>query len=257
MPLTEFQTQVLRVIAANRSPESHIAGGIALNYTPKSARFSTDIDIFHDAEAAVVFASETDLKSLQAAGFQTEQSPFWSGQFRRAFVAKDGQQVKIEWAQDSAFRFFPIDPDPILQWRLHPFDALTNKALTMASRSATRDLVDLVSHRLEYPLVRIVWAACAKDPGFTPSNLLPMMRRHARIDPVALEQMGVSVSPVELKQCWMEMSEEAEAELDEAIRARIEPGVAFVVPNGQVGWYNSAGAVPHYATLGGVVPRVG
>jgi len=40
MPLTEFQKQVLRLLASNRSPDSHVAGGTALNTSPASARMS-------------------------------------------------------------------------------------------------------------------------------------------------------------------------------------------------------------------------
>ena len=42
MPLTPIQTEVLRLIAGNRSPASHVAGGIALNFSPDSARTSKD-----------------------------------------------------------------------------------------------------------------------------------------------------------------------------------------------------------------------
>jgi hypothetical protein len=60
MPLTDFQAEVLRVIAGNRSIGSHVAGGVALNAAPGSARFSEDIDLFHDAGEAVATASEQD-----------------------------------------------------------------------------------------------------------------------------------------------------------------------------------------------------
>ncbi len=38
MPLTDFQREVLAVIVANRSEESHFAGGLVLNATPESPR---------------------------------------------------------------------------------------------------------------------------------------------------------------------------------------------------------------------------
>lgn len=40
--------------------------------------------------------------------------------------------VEIDWAADFAFRFFPVERDPLLGWRLHQFDAATNTALTLA-----------------------------------------------------------------------------------------------------------------------------
>ena len=100
MPLTPFQSEVLRVIAANRRMESHIAGGIALNADPASARLSNDIDIFHDEIAAVAIASEADLLSLRSAGYSVERL-VWQDTFRRASVERDGGSVKIDWAHDS------------------------------------------------------------------------------------------------------------------------------------------------------------
>src|ERR1700677_3972597 len=49
MPLTEFQKSVARVIAPNRTPESHIAGRAALNRGDAGLRISDDLDIFNDA----------------------------------------------------------------------------------------------------------------------------------------------------------------------------------------------------------------
>ena len=46
MPLTNLQIFVLRTLAAQRSPDSYIAGGVALNR--EGPRFSDDIDIFQD-----------------------------------------------------------------------------------------------------------------------------------------------------------------------------------------------------------------
>jgi len=47
--------------------------------------------------------------------------------------------VILEWARDSAFRFFPLIEHPDLGIVLHPFDLAANKVLASsdASRSAT------------------------------------------------------------------------------------------------------------------------
>src|ERR1043166_3596735 len=47
MPLTTLQKEVLRILAANRSEESHFAGGVVINHADDSARYSHDFDIFH------------------------------------------------------------------------------------------------------------------------------------------------------------------------------------------------------------------
>ena len=38
----------------------------------------------------------------------------------RAEVARDGNRVRLEWAADSAFRFFPIVKDEVLGYRHDP-----------------------------------------------------------------------------------------------------------------------------------------
>src|SRR2546430_10758530 len=58
----------------------------------------------------------------------------------------------IDWAADSAFRFFPIERDPLLGWRLHLFDAATNKALTLAAHTETGDYVDIIEFHKTFPL---------------------------------------------------------------------------------------------------------
>jgi len=88
--------------------------------------------------------------------------------FRKAFVSRGDEPVEVDWAADSAFRFFPIERDPVLGWRLHFLDMATNKALALSARTETRDDVDIVELDAIYPLSAICWAACGKDPGFSP-----------------------------------------------------------------------------------------
>src|SRR5262245_57618367 len=106
MPLTPFQKEVLAVLTANRSPESHFAGGLVINAAEDSPRFSHDFDIFHDAAEAVERWSESDAALLTARGYVVAplHSP-WKGPstFRKARVTKDGDEVEIDWAADSAF----------------------------------------------------------------------------------------------------------------------------------------------------------
>ena len=85
MPLSEFQKSVLTVLAKNRSPESHFAGGIVANAAESSPRYSRDFDIFHHVAAAVVRASEADIESLRGAHFDIEPAPRfdeWTGLHR-------------------------------------------------------------------------------------------------------------------------------------------------------------------------------
>jgi predicted nucleotidyltransferase component of viral defense system len=149
MPFTPLQKDILTVLAGNRSEESHFAGGIVLNATNDSARFSHDFDIFHELAEEVTRASNRDVENLRRAGFQLE-TPSRYGEwekeatFRKAKISRGNESVAIDWAADSVFRFFPIERDPQLGWRLHLFDVATNKALALSARTETRDYVDIV-----------------------------------------------------------------------------------------------------------------
>lgn len=146
MPLTPFQTTVLKLLAANRSPESFVAGGIALN-AREPVRWSADVDLFHDAEDAVIVRAR-----------------------------------------------------PLL--------------------------------------------------------LLNQMRRHSRVDPAELREMGATLDPQALKARWLELSEQAEREIGRAGAAGIDLGLAFIDGSGAPGWFDDPGFLPHRATLGGALPRI-
>lgn len=244
MPLTALQKQVLAVLAANRSEESHFAGGLVLNAPEDSPRFSHDFDIFHELAEEVTRASNRDVASLRAAGFAVEtlsRYGEWEKEatFRKARVSRAGQTVEIDWAADSAFRFFPVERDPLLGWRLHLFDVATNKALALSARTETRDYVDIVELHRTFPLAAICWAACGKDPGFTPLSLLKMMRRFARVSPTELDKIKArALDPRLLKVAWIEMSDDAEAKMTELADEQPDTpiGVAFVDASGRPGW---------------------
>ncbi|MSU59106.1 MAG: hypothetical protein EXS35_13235 [Pedosphaera sp.] len=265
MPLTVIQKDVLAVLAANRSEESHFAGGIVINAADNSARFSHDFDIFHELAEEVTRASNRDVENLRRAGFQIE-TPSRYGEwekdatFRKARITHGNETVEIDWAADSAFRFFPIERDPQLGWRLHRFDIAINKALALSARTETRDYVDIVELHRTYPLPAICWAACGKDPGFTPLSLIKMMKRFAKVDPAKLEEIQVrALDPKLLKVQWIEMSDAAEAEMIRVADEQPEMpiGVAFVDAAGKPGWIgNDATLRLHAPSVRGCWPTV-
>jgi hypothetical protein len=265
MPLTAFQKEVMAVLAGNRSESSHVAGGLVLNASDDSARFSLDFDFFHDAVEDLVLTSERDVKTLEDAGFdirKVERDGEWSRpvSFRKAHVSRGGEKVELDWAQDSAFRFFPIVPDETLGWRLHLFDMATNKALALSARMETRDYVDMVELTRHFPLESIVWAACGKDPGFNPLSLLKMMIRFARIDPLELDKIKArKLDPIALKEEWIEVSDRAREEMtllaDENLDMPI--GVAFVNDQGNPRWIRSNPSLKiHHPSLRGCWPVI-
>ncbi|MBI4324979.1 MAG: hypothetical protein HY674_06910 [Chloroflexi bacterium] len=265
MPLTHLQKDVLALLAGNRSEESHFAGGIVLNAADDSARFSHDFDIFHELAEEVTRASHRDVESLRRASFQVDTPSRWGewekdSTFRKAKVSRGTEIVEIDWAADSAFRFFPIERDAQLGWRLHLFDAATNKALTLSARTETRDYVDIVELHQTYPLPAICWAACGKDPGFSPLSLLKMMKRFARVNPTELDKIKArALDPVALKMAWIEMSDEAEAKMIRVADERpdLPIGVAFIDGAGRPGWIGDDPSLrPHAPSVRGCWPVV-
>ncbi len=265
MPLTPFQRDLLRVIASNRSEASHFAGGIVLNAADGSPRFSRDFDIFHETAAEVTRASERDAASLRAAGYEVDpvdRYGDWDKEstFRKATVRRAANKTEIDWAADSAFRFFPIESDPVLGWRLHLFDMATNKALALTARTVTRDYVDIVELMRSYPLAAICWAASGKDPGFSPRAVLEWMRRYARVDPLDLEEMQArQLDPRVLKTEWNEASLEAEEKITRLADEQPETpiGVAFVDATGKPGWLGDDPSLrAHAPSLRGCWPTI-
>lgn len=178
MPLSRLQTEVLRILAAHRDPESYIAGSTWL--TRRGPRFSADIDIFHDREERVASAAEEDFAALKRAGMDVQ----WQRReplFYRASVSRPDDATQLEWVVDSDFRFYPVQRDPEFGYVLHPVDLATNKIMAAAGRREPRDIVDLVDiHDHILPLGAVVWAAVGKSLGFTPEGLINEVRRLAR-----------------------------------------------------------------------------
>ena len=166
--------------------------------------------------------------------------------------------VELDWAHDSAFRFFPIVRDPRLGWRLHLFDMAVNKSLALADRIETRDYIDILELCHIYPLEAILWAACGKDPGFTPLSLYQMVVRFARIDPAALHEIQArDLDPIVMNKTWIELHDKARQEM--TLLADEQPdmpiGVAFVNESGEPGWIRSIPSLKiHAPSLRGCWP---
>ena len=205
MPLSTIQADVLRLIAANRSPDSYVAGATVLHRTEDTPRYSADLDLFHDLEDSVAESAEADAATLRAAGWDCS----WllrTPTFHRAVVSAKEQALKIEWAQDSAFRFYPVQEDERFGYRLHDADAAVNKVLALAGRSEIRDFVDVLHLDGSYlPLGALAWAACGKDPGFTPDFLLDHAARHVAYTRHDLDRLSLR-QPLDLgvlKHRWL------------------------------------------------------
>jgi len=216
MALTAFQRDVCRLLADHRiaSGESYVAGGAALNELLRTARVSRDLDLFHDTAQAVASAFDSDRALLLRKGFalrmQRERPTFVEAEVSRA-----GESVLLQWLQESAYRFFPLVRSEPFGLTLHPFDLATNKVLALVGRVEVRDWIDtLAVCEGVQPLGYLAWAACGKDPGFSPSSILAQASRSARYSDEEVRSLqfdGPAPDAAELGRRWRGMLAEAEA----------------------------------------------
>lgn len=177
MPLSKIQSDVLRLLASHRNPESYVAGSTPLNRD--TTRFSGDIDVFHDREDRVALAALEDTETLESHGYRITWLRRYST-IHSAQIDHAGLTTRLEWVVDSDFRFFPAIVDDLFGYVLHPVDLAMNKALAAGGRRELRDLVDLVAiHTTILPLGAVIWAAVEKAPGFTPEGLIAEIRRNS------------------------------------------------------------------------------
>lgn len=262
MPLTDFQRELLAVLAPGRTPDSYLAGGAALHFQPNSTRYSHDLDFFHDATERVAEAYERDRALLLEAGYDVDVTLSQPG-FIRVIVRREDEATQIDWAQDSAWRFMPVVKDPVGGYLLHDVDLALNKLLALAGRDEPRDYVDIhfVMDRV-LPLGPLVWAAVGKDPGFTPLSLLEQLKRRGRprAEDIARLDLTEPFDLVRAKERWLAALEEAERFVSS--RPPDEIGCLywaiarkrFETPSPESD-LAAQGLVVHYGRPGGVLPR--
>ena len=210
MALTEFQRGICRLLAQARIErgESYVAGGVALNALIDSPRVSRDVDLFHDSDEALAVSWTADRTLLEASGCSVTAIRERPG-LVEADVARGTDMVLIQWARDSAYRFFPLIQHADLGLTLHPFDLATNKVLALVGRVEARDWVDVIEcdERIQ-PLGYLAWSACGKDPGLNPGMILDEARRTARYSAneiAALAFAGLPPGFISLAAKWREM----------------------------------------------------
>ena len=262
MPLTKFQIIVLQLLKKHRNPNSYVAGGIAIHRANTSIRQSNDIDFFHDTDEAVTTSAQIDLSRLSENGYRITiliDQP----SFIRAVIAKNTDSLKLEWARDTAFRFFPVIEDELLGFRLHDVDLTVNKCLALANRNEVRDIVDIIElDKTVLALSSACWAACGKDPGFTPELLLDCMRRHSIIRPeqLAAESFTKKIALPDLKKRWLSLMHSAEAQIH--IFPTEDIGCLYLNPDGRVvqsphmETLTLKDKVRHFGSVGGSWPRI-
>ncbi|MBI5396447.1 MAG: hypothetical protein HZA91_14225 [Verrucomicrobia bacterium] len=186
---------------------------MALNALLGASRVSRDIDLFHDTSEALAATWETDRKLLETNGYRLAVLAERMG-FVEATVSKAGESVLMQWARDSAYRFFPLMEHEEFGLVLHPFDLATNKVLALVGRLEVRDWLDAIQcHEGVQPLGYLVWAACGKDPGFSPPLILEQAARarYSAAEVAELSFEGPVPDAGALSRRWRVVVEEARA----------------------------------------------
>jgi hypothetical protein len=260
MPVTAFQAKVAKLLAINRSSDSYLAGGAAMHFEPNSIRYSNDLDYFHDSEIRVASAFEADEQLLREAGIEIVLELRQPGYVR--VIARDKDDAtKIEWAHDSAWRFMPTAFIEDRGFCLHPIDLAINKTLALAGRDEARDFLDVMhAHNNLLGLPGLVWAACGKDPGFSPNSLLELLQRKGRYHAVDFKRLRLNreINLQELKTEWLQALDQTRNVISYFPAADLgclyydQRGGGFKVPERDT----IAKYLLHFATVGGVLPQI-
>ncbi len=216
MALTTFQQTLCRLIAANRIErgESYVAGGSALNVLAGGCRVSRDIDLFHDTVEALEATWQADRTLLEAGGYEL-RIIHERRSYVEALACKEDESVLIQWTCDSAYRFFPLVKHEDFGLVLHPVDLATNKVLALVGRLEVRDWIDVMTcdERIQ-PLGYLMWAACGKDPAFSPLTILEQAGRSCRYSADEIGDLsfdGPAPDMAGISRQWHKMLDEAGA----------------------------------------------
>ncbi len=183
----------------------------------KHLGFLETFNLFHDTEQALLSSWDADRRLLEENSYRVEvvrERPF----FVEARVSLKDHSVIMQWARDSAYRFFPLIEHEDLGLVLHPFDLATNKVLALIGRLEVRDWVDVIECDVKVqPFGYLAWSACGKDPGFSPNAILEHARRSGRYSAEEVKELafeGAPPDPGELSKKWHLLLDEAKAVLE-------------------------------------------
>jgi hypothetical protein len=260
MPVTPFQAKIAGLLAVNRNEGSYLAGGAALHFEPNSIRYSQDLNYFHASEIKVAEAYAADFELLVKEGIEVQIEMRQPGYIR--VIARSGKDAtKIEWAHDSAWRFMPTQYVEGRGFTLHPIDLAINKVLALAGRDEPRDYLDVMhAHSHILPVPGMIWAACGKDPGFTPHSLLELLQRKGKYRDEDFNRLRLNkkIDLQDMKTLWLEVLDRSQQVCNYLPAAEVgclyydQSKQGFIVPDKD----RSDSVVLHYGRDGGILPRI-
>ncbi len=164
--LTNIQKKVLEVfIQVPDQLHFYLTGGTALAEYYFGHRLSYDLDFFTGQEGLVQPFSRLLERTAETAGIELKVVRRFSSYTE--YLASDGfEQVKIDLAQDSPFRFLaPVKSSQGFMIN-NAMDLFTDKLLAFYGRAEPRDAVDLFYILLQRGEELLLDEAKQKDSGF-------------------------------------------------------------------------------------------
>jgi hypothetical protein len=207
--LSDFQTDFLRLFAGLPDQEHfYLTGGTALAEYYLGHRLSYDLDLFtSEADLILPFSYQVE-KTAQSAGLQVVVVRRFAS-FVEFQISRGDDQLKIDLALDSAFRFAPVEASET-GVAVNDFqDIQTDKTLAFFGRAEPRDAIDLYFLLQRTSFEDLAKLARQKDPGFDLYWFAVALNRVAKF-PDEIERwpvkMLVDCDPVELKRIFQALA---------------------------------------------------
>ncbi len=147
------------------APHFYLTGGTALAEFYLGHRFSFDLDLFTSEEGLILPVSyQIEARASQAGLSVTVSRRFAT--FVELLVGQVGEQIKVELALDSPYRFeAPLPSELGVAVRAYR-DLIVDKVLAYYGRAEPRDAVDLYFILRQESAATLLTLAAQKDPGF-------------------------------------------------------------------------------------------
>jgi hypothetical protein len=207
--LSGFQNSFLHMFASLPDQERfYLTGGTALSEYYLGHRLSYDLDLFtNEADLIVPFSYRVE-QAAQAIGMQiTVVRRFAS--FVEFQVSQGEDELKIDLALDSPFRFAPTELSDTGVWVNDYQDIQADKTLAFFGRAEPRDAIDLYFLLQRTGFETLAELAQQKDTGFDLYWFAVALNRTAKY-PDEIERwpvkMLVDCDPVSLKLSFQDLA---------------------------------------------------